>query len=91
MNIPWYMNDPRFAPGTVADVGLSLRLSLSQPKSKDGSEWRLYMAIRTWKKDGVADTLKTKCLVAVFKKCQSLEEAQRRSEKWFSNWRRGLS
>ncbi|MFD1736142.1 hypothetical protein ACFSCX_06145 [Bacillus salitolerans] len=89
MSIPWYMSDSRFKPGTVADVGYSLRLILSNPESNP-NEWRLHMAIRTRKIDGVKDNLPRPVKVAVFKKCQSLKEAQYRAESWFSNWRTDL-
>lgn len=86
-SIPWYMTDPRFEPGTVADVGHSIRLRLSRHKVKSDDVWNLCMAIRTRAKDGVAETLKPKCRVATFKKCESLKGAQARAEVWFSEWR----
>lgn len=89
MSIPWYMSDVRFEPGTVADVGHSLRLTLSKLKSNP-NEWRLYMAIRTLEKDGITDRLTRSVKVAVFKQCLSLKDAQTRAESWFSNWRRDL-
>lgn len=89
MPIPWYKNDHRFEPGTVADVGYSLRLSLSKSKSKS-NEWRLLMAIRTREKDGIANALRPSVRVALFKECKSLNEAQSRSEIWFDKWRQDL-
>lgn len=90
MGIPWYMKDTRFDPGTVADVGNSLRLKLSNPEFKP-NEWRLYMAVRTWKDNGVnRDNLLRGLKVAVFKNCQTLQEAQTRAEIWFSSWRSDL-
>ncbi|MBH0159098.1 hypothetical protein IHV10_22265 [Fictibacillus sp. 5RED26] len=89
MSIPWYMSDSRFEPGTVADVGYSIRLILSNPEPKP-NEWRLHLAIRTRKTDGVKDYLIRPARVATFKKCQSLKEAQERAEQWFSNWRNDL-
>lgn len=89
MGIPWYMKDKRFAPGTVADVGNSLRLKLYNPESKP-NEWRLYMAIRTQKDNGVEDNLLRGLKVAVFKKCQTLQEAQALADSWFSAWRSDL-
>jgi hypothetical protein len=90
MAIPWYMQDKRFDPGTVADVGHSLRLSLRKQKSR-ADEWRLYMAIRTSKDNGVSeDRLVRSVTVAVFKKCPSLKEAQSKAEIWFAAWRSDL-
>ncbi|GIO63555.1 hypothetical protein [Paenibacillus cineris] len=89
MGIPWYMTDKRFEPGTVADVGYSVRLKLFKPNSKP-NEWRLYMAIRTREIYGVNDNLLRPLKVAVFKKCHSLEDAQARAEAWFTDWRRDL-
>lgn len=89
MAIPWYMKDERFVPGTTADVGHSLRLSLRNPKSPKG-EWRLYMAIRKREVDGCESGLGTSVKVAVFKKCPSLKEAQSKAEIWFASWRSDL-
>lgn len=90
MIIPWYVYDERFQPGTVADVGHSLRLRLLKPKTKSGNEWRLYMEIRTSAADGAGDRLTRGTKVAVFKKCKSLQEAQFRADDWFRNWRSDL-
>lgn len=89
MSIPWYISDSRFDPGTVADVGYSLRLSLYKPECKT-FEWRLYMAVRTQKCNGLEDKLLSPVKVAVFKKCHSLKEAQSRAEEWFLKWRMDL-
>lgn len=95
--IPWYMEDKRFKPGTVADIGSSIRLVLNQTeKYQNGKGWtgideyRLYLSLRTHKEDGAGDTLKRGVKVAVFKKCKSLKDAQDRANIWFSGWRGGL-
>lgn len=95
--IPWYMEDTRFKPGTVADIGGSIRLVLNQAeKYQNGKGWvrineyRLYLSVRTRKEDGAGDTLKRGVKVAVFKNCKSLQEAQDRANIWFTGWRGGL-
>lgn len=95
--IQWYMEDKRFEPGTVADIGGSIRLEIMQTeKYQSGqgwagtSEYRLYLSVRTHKEDGAGDTLKRGVKVAVFKKCKSLQDAQDRANIWFSRWRVGL-
>ncbi|KZL88508.1 hypothetical protein [Clostridium magnum] len=87
--IYWYQKDERFEPGTVADQG-DIRLKLSQPERYVQGEgrkvvcntWKLYLSIRTYKENGVREDLKRAVVVAVFKECNSLEEAQNRAEKW---------
>lgn len=94
--IPWYMEDNRFKPGTVADIGYSIRLTLEQMSKhtpegrKPISEFRLYLRVRTLKADGAKDGLRMEARVATFKKCQTLQDAQERAEIWFSRWRCGL-
>ena len=92
-NIPWYYNDSRFRPGTVADIGNSIRLTLRQKCVNGGSgaripsnEYRLYFQMRTHKSNGVRDDLKYENCVAVFKKCFSLEEAQELAQEWLTSW-----
>lgn len=82
--IPWYMNDNRFEPGTVADVGLAIRLSLRKVDNKD--EYRLLLQIRTLKKYNNKDDLKREIRVATFKKCTTLKEAQKKSNEWLEEW-----
>lgn len=94
--IPWYMQDSRFKPGTVADIGDSIRLRLWQTEKRTpqgwtkSNEYRLYLEVRTHKEDGADDDLKRGVKVAVFKKCKSLQDAQDRAEIWFTGWRDGL-
>lgn len=84
LNIPWLYKDERFTPGTVADVGHSFRLELSEISGKD--EYRLYLFIRTLKCNGVKEELKRGVRVATFKKCSSLSDAQTRAERWITVW-----
>lgn len=94
--IPWYTQDSRFEPGTVADIGDSIRLILRQIEKHTpqgwitSNEYRLYLSIRTHKEDGATDDLKRGVKVAVFKKCKSLQDAQDRADVWFAGWRGGL-
>lgn len=83
LKIPWYNNDPRFAKGTVADVGDSIRLKL---RDITESEYRLYLGVRINRRDNVRDDLRRPALVAKFKKCDSLEEAQDRASEWLAKW-----
>ena len=80
--IPWYMNDPRFEPGTVADVG-DIRLILQRREQKNNNNWRLYMLIRTHKYNGVSDDLKRGVAVAEFISNVSLFEAQEAARQYF--------
>lgn len=82
--IPWYTNDGRFKPGTVADVGYAIRLRLNKVDDKD--EYRLLLQIRTLKKYNNKDDLKREIRVATFKKCISLQEAQKRANEWLEEW-----
>lgn len=92
--INWYMEDKRFKPGTVADQG-DIRIILKQPmKYVQGQgdtivpdRWRLKISIRTYKENGVKDSLKRPVTVAEFKKCESLKEAQKRAEEWLRVFR----
>lgn len=94
--IPWYTQDRRFEPGTVADIGGSIRLTLRQVEKHTpqgwtaSNEYRLYLSVRTHKEDGATDDLKFGVKVAVFKKCKSLQDAQDRADVWFVGWRGGL-
>ena len=82
--IPWYMNDRRFKPGTVADIGCAIRLTLYKVDNKD--EYRLYLQVRTLKKFNSKDDLKRKIRVATFKKCVNLQDAQKKSNEWLNEW-----
>lgn len=82
--ISWYMNDNRFEPGTVADVGHAIRLNLKKVNNKD--EYRLLLQIRTLKKYNNKDDLKKEVRVAIFKKCTTLHEAQKRANQWLEEW-----
>ena len=72
MRINWYMTDPRFEPGTVADVGY-VRVYIR----KRGNKWRLYVAIRTKELYGVYSVLKREVCVGQWPSSFSLEEIQR--------------
>lgn len=99
--IRWYMEDTRFKPGTVADQG-DIRLTLRQPQKrvKDSGNykyvtitdvWRLYVAVRFYKENGAnKDGLGKDVKVAEFKNCSSLQDAQRKVEKWLLNFVGGL-
>lgn len=78
------MSDRRFEPGTVADIGYAIRLKLRKINKKD--EYSLLLQIRTLKKYNNEDTLKQENRVASFKKCMTLQEAQKRTEEWFNEW-----
>lgn len=84
IKIPWYMNDIRFEPGTVADIGHAIRLSLHKVDNKD--EYRLYLQVRTIKKYNGKDDLKLRIRVATFKKCSNLQNAQNKANEWFAEW-----
>lgn len=91
MLIPWYENELYFEPGTVADVG-SLRLILAEQRKgfsgdyKPLNRWRLYVSMIVSKEDNPAQpvdwVLKGECLVAEFRKCRTLQEAQKRAGLW---------
>ena len=85
--IYWYLSDPRFEPGTVADQG-RIRIILSQGEGRDAKLgiWKLKVAIRTYKEDGFEDGLKRPVKVAEFKGCYSLKEAQHKAEEWLENF-----
>lgn len=85
MKIYWYMDDPRFEPGTVADVG-NIRLHIRVTDRAKNNKWRLYLSIRTRKKDGVCDDLKQNICVAQWDRCLSLREVQHKVEIYFSGF-----
>lgn len=82
MVIPWYLKDPRFAPGTVADVG-DVRLTLGRTHRERNNKWRLYLEVRTRKKHGVADDLKRGVCVAQFDGNLSLDQVQEKAAEYF--------
>ena len=77
--IYWYMEDPRFEPGTVADIG-NIRLYIRVTDRAKNNKWKLYLSIRTRKKDGVRDNLKYAVCVAQWDRRLSLKEVQHRAE-----------
>lgn len=85
MKIYWYMSDHRFDPGTVADIG-NIRLHIRATERKRDNRWKLYMSIRTRKRDGVKDDLKREVCVAEFERSLSLKEVQRKTEAYLQNF-----
>lgn len=85
MKIYWYMSDPRFEPGTVADIG-NIRLYLRVTDRAKNNKWRLYLSIRTRKKDGVCDDLKQNICVAQWDRSLSLREVQHKAEIYFHDF-----
>lgn len=83
--IPWYMDDPRFEPGTVADVG-NVRIYLRKTDRKSNNKWRIYIAVRTRKGHGVPDSLKREVAVAQFSDAFTLEEAQHLAEAYLADF-----
>lgn len=81
VKIYWYMEDPRFEPGTVADIG-NIRLYIRVTERQKNNKWRLYMAIRTRKENGVKDNLKREVLVAEWDRSYSLREVQGKTERY---------
>lgn len=87
--IPWYMRDARFEPGTVADVG-DVRLTIGRTERKKNNKWRLYMGIRTRKKNGVDDDLKRDVCVAEFRGDLTLGEVQEKVSDYFLDFISGI-
>lgn len=81
MKIYWYIDDPRFAPGTVADVG-NIRLHIRATDRMKNNKWKLYMSIRTRRRDGVIDDLKREVCVAEWERRLSLKEVQFKAENY---------
>ena len=89
ITIPWYMQDKRFEPGTVADIG-GIRLILKRTQRKKNNKWTLFMCMRTFKTDGVTDDLTRELHVATFDGHMSLSEAQCKANEYFKNFITGL-
>ncbi len=85
MKIYWYMSDPRFDPGTVADIG-NIRLYIRVTERKRDNKWKLYMSIRTRKNDGVKDDLKREVCIAEWERSLSLKEVQHKAEAYLQNF-----
>ncbi len=83
--IPWYMDDPRFEPGTVADVG-NVRITIRKTKRKTNNKWRIYMAVRTLKQHGVPNGLKRDVTVAQFSSEFTLGQAQLIAEAYLADF-----
>jgi hypothetical protein len=81
MKIYWYMDDPRFEAGTVADIG-NIRLYIQVTDRARNNKWKLYVSIRTRKKDGIRDDLKQKVCVAQWDRSLSLKEVQHKAESY---------
>lgn len=85
VKIPWYMTDPRFKPGTVADVG-NIRLTLDKTKRTKNNKWRLYVEVRILKKHGIKDDLKRGIAVAEFDGNITLSEAQEKATEYLTDF-----
>lgn len=85
VNIPWYMKDPRFTAGTVADVG-NIRLTLKKTDRMKNNKWRLYMEVRIRKEHGIKDDLKREVAVAEFDGNISLSEAQEKANEYLADF-----
>lgn len=89
VRIPWYMHDPRFTPGHVADVG-NIRLILRQTERSTNNKWRLYMEIRTCKEHGVPDDLKRGVVVAEYSGKLTLDEVHKAVDSYYLDFVEGL-
>lgn len=85
MKIYWYMHDPRFEAGTVADIG-NIRLYLRVTDRARNNKWKLYLSIRTRKKDNIPDDLKREVCVAQWDRSLSLKEVQHKAEIYLSDF-----
>lgn len=83
MKIYWYEKDARFEPGTISDIGNSIRLTLSM---HGPHTYYLYLQVRINKEDGFPDALRCAVKVARFKDCGGLKDAQERAEKWLEKF-----
>lgn len=70
--IPWYISDPRFEPGTVADLN-NYRISIRQ----NAKGWAVYAAFR--KSDG---SLAQRCKVVQLGRKSTKADARKEVEKW---------
>lgn len=89
MKIKWYKTDPRFAPGTTADIG-DIRLMIRKTDRKANNKWCLYMAIRTRNSNGTTDDLKREVCVARWSGNLSLGEARRLAEEYLLRFIGGM-
>lgn len=89
IKIFWYMHDPRFEAGTVADIG-DIRITIKYTDRKRNNKWRLYMGVRTRKINGVADDLKRDVCVAEFSGSLSLEQVQKRTNDYLEYFLKGI-
>lgn len=85
VRIPWYMTDPRFEVGTVADIG-NIRLKLEKTDRMKNNKWRLYMLVRIRKEHGIKDDLKRGVAVAEFDGKISLSEAQEKTTEYLTDF-----
>ena len=89
-SIPWYMNDARFAQGTVADIGF-IRLTLQKTDREKNNKWKLYMEIRVFEEHGVSrSTLKRGVTVAEFDGELTLSDVQDKAEEYFNEFLIGI-
>jgi hypothetical protein len=70
--LTWYMSDPRFEPGTVADLN-NYRISIRQ----NAKGWAVYAAFR--KSDG---NLAQRCKVVQLGRKSTKADARKEAEKW---------
>ena len=89
VSIPWYMTDPRFKAGTVADIGL-IRLTLEKTDRMKNNKWRLYLGVRTRKEHGIKDDLKRDVAVAEFNGKLTLNEAQEKATEYLADFLVGI-
>lgn len=89
MKISWYETDPRFNPGTVADIG-DIRLFLRMTDLQKNNKWRLYMGIRVRSSNGRPDDLKREVCVAQWSGDLTLKESQHNAEKYLEKFLYGI-
>lgn len=85
VKIPWYVNDPRFKAGTVADVG-NIRLELKKTERAQNNKWRLYLHVRIRKEHGIKDDLKREVAVAEFDGNLTLEQVQEKADEYLNDF-----
>lgn len=89
IKIKWYQTDPRFTPGTVADIG-DIRLYLRMTDRAKNNKWRLYMSIRTRPRNGVEHLLKREVCVAQWDATLTLAEVQYKATAYLCDFLAGI-
>lgn len=87
--IPWYMKDARFKAGTVADVG-DVRIAIRKTDRETNNKWRVYLSNRTYKENGVKDSLKREICVAQYSGLLTLEEVQEKAGEYLEDFAFGI-